>query len=154
MMALVFRKWMFPGASEPFIMEMPPYHFAYVAQYRNPYVGAQYPVFEKGRDIDFAASILIWFITNYPANVEYSKDYDAAKGQITEQYDEVAAKPLLAQLDQEQAGEKLALSYAGQFGHFIEPVIKLLGFDWKMGVGLVSGGCCQRSVGQYVGYHL
>ena len=138
MMALVFRKWMFPGASEPFIMEMPPYHLPTLRSIAIHMWERSILYLKKAGTLILAASILIWFITNYPANVEYSKDYDAAKGQITEQYDEVAAKPLLAQLDQEQAGEKLALSYAGQFGHFIEPVIKPLGFDWKMGVGLVS----------------
>ena len=138
LMALVFRKWLFPGASEPFIMEMPPYHLPTLRSIAIHMWERSVLYLKKAGTLILAASILIWFITNYPANVEYSKDYDAAKGQITEQYDEVAAKPLLAQLDQEQAGEKLALSYAGQFGHFIEPVIKPLGFDWKMGVGLVS----------------
>ena len=138
LMALVFRKWMFPGASEPFIMEMPPYHLPTLRSIAIHMWERSILYLKKAGTLILAASILILFITNYPANVEYSKDYDAAKGQITEQYDEVAAKPLLAQLDQEQAGEKLALSYAGQFGHFIEPVIKPLGFDWKMGVGLVS----------------
>ncbi|CQR72645.1 Ferrous iron transport protein B [Sporomusa ovata] len=37
-----------------------------------------------------------------------------------------------------RAGEKLAKSYAGQFGKTIEPVIWSLGIDWKIGVGLVS----------------
>ena len=138
LMALVFRKWMFPGASEPFIMEMPPYHLPTLRSIAIHMWERSILYLKKAGTLILAASILIWFITNYPANVEYSKDYDAAKMQITEQYDEEAAKPLLAQLDQEQAGEKLALSYAGQFGHFIEPVIKPLGFDWKMGVGLVS----------------
>ena len=138
LMALVFRKWMFPGASEPFIMEMPPYHLPTLRSIAIHMWERSILYLKKAGTLILAASILIWFITNYPANVEYSKDYDAAKVQITEQYDEEAAKPLLAQLDQEQAGEKLALSYAGQFGHFIEPVIKPLGFDWKMGVGLVS----------------
>lgn len=138
LMALVFRKWLFPGASEPFIMEMPPYHLPTLRSIAIHMWERSVLYLKKAGTLILAASILIWFITNYPANVEYSKDYDAAKVQITEQYDEEAAKPLLAQLDQEQAGEKLALSYAGQFGHFIEPVIKPLGFDWKMGVGLVS----------------
>ena len=138
LMALVFRKWMFPGASEPFIMEMPPYHLPTLRSIAIHMWERSVLYLKKAGTLILAASILIWFITNYPANVEYSKDYDAAKVQITEQFDEEAAKPLLAQLDQEQAGEKLALSYAGQFGHFIEPVIKPLGFDWKMGVGLVS----------------
>ena len=84
------------------------------------------------------ASILIWFLTNYPANVEYSKDYEEAKASINEKYDGESAKALLEKLDKEKASEKMALSYAGQFGHAVEPMIKPLGFDWKMGVGLVS----------------
>ncbi len=138
LMALVFRKWMFPGASEPFIMEMPPYHLPTLRSIAIHMWERSVLYLKKAGTLILAASILIWFITNYPANVEYSKDYAAAKAQVVEQYDEAAAQPLLARLDQEQAGEKLALSYAGQFGHFIEPVIKPLGFDWKMGVGLVS----------------
>jgi ferrous iron transport protein B len=40
--------------------------------------------------------------------------------------------------DQAVASEQLRYSFAGRFGHMIEPVIKPLGFDWKMGVGLVG----------------
>ena len=93
---------------------------------------------EKAGTLILTASILIWFLTNYPAEVQYSKDYEATKATVSAQYGEEAAKPLLEQLDKEQAAEKIALSYAGQFGKTIEPVIKPLGFDWKMGVGLVS----------------
>jgi ferrous iron transport protein B len=138
LMALVFRKWLFPGTTEPFIMEMPPYHLPTLRSIAIHMWERSVLYLKKAGTLILAASILIWFITNYPANVEYSRDFEAAKTQITEQYDEDAAKPMLAQLDQEQAGEKLALSYAGQLGHFVEPVIKPLGFDWKMGVGLVS----------------
>ncbi|HZN67931.1 MAG TPA: nucleoside recognition domain-containing protein, partial [Tepidisphaeraceae bacterium] len=40
--------------------------------------------------------------------------------------------------EKELAGEQLRYSFAGRFGHFIEPVIRPLGYDWKMGVGLVG----------------
>ena len=137
-MSLIFRKWLFPGATEPFIMEMPPYHMPTLRSIAIHMWERSVLYLKKAGTLILAASILIWFITNYPVDVEYSKDYDAAKTQITEQYDEEAAKPLLEQLEKEQAGEKLGMSYAGRLGHFIEPVIKPLGFDWKMGVGLVS----------------
>ena len=138
LMSLIFRKWLFPGATEPFIMEMPPYHMPTLRSIAIHMWERSVLYLKKAGTLILAASILIWFITNYPVDVEYSKDYDAAKTQITEQYDEEAAKPLLEQLEKEQAGEKLGMSYAGRLGHFIEPVIKPLGFDWKMGVGLVS----------------
>jgi ferrous iron transport protein B len=41
-------------------------------------------------------------------------------------------------LDKEEAGAKLRHSFAGRLGHLIEPAIKPLGFDWKIGIGIVS----------------
>ena len=137
-MSLVFRKWLFPGDTEAFIMEMPPYHVPTLRSIVLHMWERSVLYLKKAGTLILTASILIWFLTNYPANVEYSKDYEAAKATITEKYDEESAKPLLEQLDKEQASEKMALSYAGQFGHAVEPMIKPLGFDWKMGVGLVS----------------
>lgn len=42
------------------------------------------------------------------------------------------------QTEQKIASYRLQQSYAGQFGQFIEPVIKPLGFDWKIGIGLIT----------------
>jgi ferrous iron transport protein B len=44
----------------------------------------------------------------------------------------------LAALDNEQAGAKLTHSFAGRLGHLLEPMIAPLGFDWKMGIGIIS----------------
>jgi ferrous iron transport protein B len=137
-MALVFRKVLFPGTTEPFLMEMPSYHMPTVRSILLHMWERSVLYLKKAGTLILTASILIWFMTNYPANVEYSKDFDSAKAEVAEKYDAPTAEPILAQLDKEQASEKMALSYAGQFGHFVEPVIKPLGFDWKMGVGLVS----------------
>ena len=137
-MALVFRKVLFPGTTEPFLMEMPSYHMPTARSILIHMWERSVLYLKKAGTLILTASILVWFMTNYPANVEYSKDFDSAKTEVTEKYDAQSAEPMLAQLDKEQASEKLSLSYAGQFGHFIEPAIKPLGFDWKMGVGLVS----------------
>lgn len=138
LMSLIFRKWLFPGVAEPFLMEMPPYHIPTLRSILIHMWERSVLYLKKAGTLILAASILIWFMTNYPTNVEFSKDYDAAKEAVVDQNGEAAAAPMIEQLDKEQAGEKLALSYAGRLGHFIEPVIKPIGFDWKMGVGLVS----------------
>ena len=49
-----------------------------------------------------------------------------------------SASAQLAALDTEEAGAKLRQSYAGHLGRLIEPLIAPLGFDWKMGIGIVS----------------
>ena len=137
-MAMVFRKLLFPGITEPFIMEMPAYHLPTLRSIMLHMWERSVLYLKKAGTLILTASILIWFLTNYPAEVQYSKDYDAAKTAVRAQYGEETAKPMLEQLDKEQAAEKISLSYAGRFGKAIEPAIKPLGFDWKMGVGLVS----------------
>ena len=137
-MSLVFRKWLFPGSTEAFVMEMPPYHLPTLRSILTHMWERSVLYLKKAGTLILAASILIWFLTNFPAEVNYSKDYEAMKTEIAEQYEPEIAASLLSQLEKEQAGEKLALSYAGQFGKTIEPIIKPIGFDWKIGVGLVS----------------
>lgn len=137
-MAMVFRKLLFPGITEPFIMEMPAYHLPTLRSIMLHMWERSVLYLKKAGTLILTASILIWFLTNYPAEVQYSKDYNAAKTAVRAQYGEETAKPMLEQLDKEQAAEKISLSYAGRFGKAIEPAIKPLGFDWKIGVGLVS----------------
>jgi ferrous iron transport protein B len=160
-MALLFRKTLFPGASEAFVMEMPPYHLPTQRGIATQMCERSVLYLKKAGTLILAASILVWFLTNYPAEVPYSQDYDQAKAQIEETFASQTAKeallPLgievteeeysrldqqrkddLEQLAKDQASEKLANSYAGRFGHLIEPTIRPLGFDWKIGVGLVS----------------
>lgn len=142
-MALLLRRTLFPGATDAFIMEMPPYHAPTLRSVLT-HMGERSALYlKKAGTLILAASILVWFLTHYPLAVDYSRDYDVARAQITQQSEQeglaaAEVEALLAKLDQEQAGEKLAQSYAGQFGRAIEPVIRPLGFDWKMGVGLVS----------------
>ncbi|BBB89468.1 MAG TPA: ferrous iron transport protein B [Methylomusa anaerophila] len=64
-----------------------------------------------------------------PALYVFASRYVELKNQFDEQNDTLA---------KEQAGEKLAQSYAGQLGHFIEPAIEPLGFDWRSGIGLIA----------------
>jgi len=66
------------------------------------------------------------------------QDFAARQGQrdFDRSEAEIAAK--LQRLDKEQAGERLRRSFAGRLGRVIEPVIAPLGFDWKMGIGIVA----------------
>ena len=74
-------------------------------------------------------------------DVHYSENYEALKSEIT-------ASTTLSQQDKEEKihelnnrmhAEQQEQSYIGRFGHFIEPIIRPLGFDWQIGVSLTSG---------------
>ncbi len=103
------------------------------------------------------ASLIMWALGYFPREIDYSKDYDAASLEIIHQFDQeinlaasnkgvvlkdslIMQKSLvLDQLAVHKAAEQQAKSYIGQLGHYIEPIIKPLGFDWKMGVSLIAG---------------
>jgi ferrous iron transport protein B len=57
--------------------------------------------------------------------------------------DELALR--LDEIGRQEAAEKMSLSYAGRLGRAIEPALKPLGFDWKIGIGLI-GSLAAREV--------
>ncbi|KYZ76246.1 ferrous iron transporter B [Anaerosporomusa subterranea] len=101
-MAKLFRSVLFPGESEPFVMEMPPYHLPSVRSTLLHMWERAILYLKKAGTIILAVSVLVWFLTNYP-------------GAAPEE------------------------SYAGIIGHFFEPVLTPLGFDWRIAVSLFAG---------------
>jgi ferrous iron transport protein B len=107
-------------------------------------------------------NILLWFLATYPHNAQQRQGFDARRAAIQSQAvreaprDPAPSRPAqspaqpqasavsasiqdqLAALDSEEAGTRLRHSFAGYLGHSIEPLIAPLGFDWKMGIGIVT----------------
>ena len=218
--AKIFRKYLFAGEAEPFVMELPPYHLPTLKATLTHMFERGILYLKKAGTFILAASILVWFITTYPMDVEYSKDYDALHDQVAQTYEIKDAETLAhfgittdeqkdqvneivdnmkstvedataqaeeneedapeieveddseapelfndikeqneqlfpvawamyknqanlddenQKLDEEKNSEKLEQSYAAMFGKAINPVLKPLGFDWKIGVSLVAG---------------
>jgi ferrous iron transport protein B len=133
-MAKIFRRFLLKGPAAPFVMELPPYR---VPTIKGLLIhmwerGAVY--LKKAGTIIFAGCVLVWFLSNFPWNPQYSKDYDALIEQAKDN------KEMVIQLENEKAAEKLEKSYAGKLGRAIAPVFRPLGFDdWKVSVGLVGG---------------
>jgi len=86
-------------------------------------------VWEAGRVI-LAISIILWVLASYGPG----DSMEQAEKQVRQQSPTVMTKELQNRI----ASERLEASYAGRFGHFIEPVIRPLGYDWKIGIALLS----------------
>ena len=111
LMARIFSRFIVRGDDAPFVMELPPYRMPTAKSVlRHTWEkGAQY-LKKMGGIIIMIASVIIWFLGYYPNHDAYST-----------------------------TAEQQENSYIGQIGKAIEPVIEPLGFDWKMGVGILSG---------------
>ena len=110
--AWVFKKFLIKGRTPAsFIMELPPYRLPSIRwTLLQMWERAKVFVTDAGKII-LAMSLVLWFLSSYP-------------------------KP--AEGVEMTAAEQIRQSYAGQIGQMIEPVIKPLGFDWKLGVGLIT----------------
>jgi len=156
LVALLFKRLFFRTNEVPFVMELPPYRIpTFQTILRHMWnKGGQY--LQKMSGVILVAVIIIWALSYFPRNVELSKDYDQLITKVEQKYEAQTGQnnsksTSLSQtlehkkineikvLLNEKNAEMQSSSYIGQIGHFIEPVIKPLGFDWRMGVSLLSG---------------
>lgn len=141
LLALLMNKFFFSKKEVPFVMELPPYRLPTL---RNTSIhmwhkGVQY--INKMGSVILVASILIWALGYYPRNINYSKDYDAQIASVSSQdFSNPNTKDsLINTLMLQKASEHQENSYIGRLGKLIEPVIQPLGFDWKIGISIISG---------------
>jgi ferrous iron transport protein B len=122
--------------------------------------GAEY--LKKIAGVVLIASILIWALGRFPEDISYSKDYGAEIKAVEERFGGSEAENLqpekdilLRKLRTDKEHERLAASYIGMAGRAIEPVVAPLGFDWRMGISLLSGLAAKEIVVSTMGvlYH-
>jgi len=118
MSAKLLRATLFRGESTPFVMELPPYR---VPTFRGVFIHMWergWLFLRKAGTIILGASIILWALTSYPK----------------------APEARLAGLRSQEAvqAEELSYSVAGRIGHALEPVLKPLGFDWRLATPLIG----------------
>ncbi len=130
--AKILRMTAFKGQSEPFVMEMPKYRMPTLKLVWHTVYIKTLMYLKKAGTFIAAASLLVWFASNYPKNIELTDTY-------SKKIEIVASEDKKSALENELNEKLLEQSYLGQIGKFIEPVFKPLGMDWKMGVALQTG---------------
>src|SRR5437899_381700 len=89
-------------------------------------------------------NILLWFLATYPKSAAIEKEFAAKREAYLLQpkpqtgLEKEFTEQTLKFFEQEEAGAKLRNSFAGHFGKILEPLIAPLGFDWKIGIGIVA----------------
>jgi ferrous iron transport protein B len=148
LVAILFKKLIFKSNEVPFVMELPPYR---IPTMRNTlrhmwHKGAQY--LQKMGGVILVASIIIWALGYYPKHTTYSQNFDKKVELINQSTDlsQSIKASLIDSLLLMKNSEKQAQSYIGRIGKFIEPVMKPLGFDWKMSVSILSGVAAKEIV--------
>lgn len=138
--AAVLGRTVLKGKRVPLLLQMPPYRRPHLATvWRRMVLRAGIFVKQAGTVI-LLCSIGMWALLTFP-KAERSPELTSAMAQVEAQLAEAPSPELerqLLDLESAAAGEHLRNSYAGRFGRLLEPAIEPLGFDWKIGVGLVG----------------
>ncbi|MBE0651550.1 MAG: ferrous iron transport protein B [Bacteroidales bacterium] len=160
--AWIFKKTLFKVNTLPFVMELPPYRIprASAVLKQTWFKGEQY--LKKMGTVILLASIIIWALGYFPTGKKYEGQFNQKEQLVEASFLQKIKQPgiskeeinkLQQQKDQDisilnaqLAAKKQENSMIGRIGHFIEPVIKPLGFDWKMGVSLMAGSAAKEVV--------
>lgn len=139
--AFVLKKAVFHDESEPFVMELPPYRMptGRTLIFQMWHKASMY--LRKAGTIILFASVLIWVASNFPKSDDITEYYNdqTLKIEIVGKLTEDERSSALKELQFKEASEQIEYSLVGRIGHFIEPVVNPLGFDWRLGVSLVTG---------------
>ena len=138
-MAWLFKKTLFKGEPPLLILELPPYKRPLLRVVARHMWERSKLFLQRAGTVILSINILLWFLATYP-RTGIGLPPSSSPKQISEQ----AGSPVQQDHSSgqigynEPAGERLRSSFAGQLGHLIEPIIAPLGFDWKIGIGIIS----------------
>ena len=150
--AWLFKKTLLKGEPPLLIMELPPYKRPLLRVVLRHMWDRSKLFLRRAGTVILGINIILWFLATYPrtdtsafqarraailASAQPHSVTSSSSSSVSSSTDQDAATRLAA-LDNEEAGERLRNSFAGRFGRVIEPVIAPLGFDWKMGIGIIS----------------
>ncbi|MFZ5940305.1 MAG: ferrous iron transport protein B [Bacteroidota bacterium] len=160
-MAVLFKRILFRDREAPFVMELPGYRRPSARMItRHMWMKGEHYLKKMGGVI-LVGSLIIWALGYFPRENEVTREYDQLisrektslailqsekgdAGVAILSADSLAGR--IRQLESEREAERQSRSYIGQIGKAIEPVFRPLGFDWKIGVSLLTGFAAKEVV--------
>jgi ferrous iron transport protein B len=151
LVAWILKKTLLRGATPPFVMELPSYKVPGIRIVWQRMTEQGWAFLQRAGTLILAISIIVWGLGYFPHDASrLDQDllsrqavlesqlakFSAAETEKNEQAVKLQAE--LATLEHQIAGEYLSDSYLGRMGHFIEPAVRPLGWDWKIGCAAIA----------------
>ncbi len=141
--ARLFKQFLFKGEDSPFVMELPPYRVPTAKSVGIHMWQKSQQYLRKMGGIILTASIIVWFLGYFPLQHTQNAIYDQQIAKLEQTYKEKAISEQEKddqtwEINKERKRYHQANSFIGNIGQFIEPVMRPLGFDWRISVSLLS----------------
>ena len=144
-MAWLFKRTLLKGDTPMLIMELPPYKRPLAGQVLRHVWERSKLFLRQAGTVILGINILLWFLATYPRSAEVQKEFAYKRSAVFTAARVAGLNPTdprfaahLKSLDRQEAGARVRHSFAGGLGRAIEPVIAPLGFDWQIGIAIVS----------------
>lgn len=144
--AWLLKKTILRGEPTPFVMELPPYRAPTLRGVLWHVWEKSWSYIKKAGTIILAASVLIWAITTFPSYEQGEDEAAAVAAAFMVAEPDASEDEVLARVEAAAGEAALEYSVAGRLGKFIEPAVRPLGFDWKIGVATVTGFAAKEIV--------
>jgi ferrous iron transport protein B len=128
--ALLLKRTILKGESVPFLLELPPFQAPAWRVVLFRMYDRSLAFLRRAGTIILATTILVWSLSYYPQHPQIETEFQARRA--------TASPEAIEQLNIEEAGVRLRESYLGQAGHAIEPLVRPLGWDWKIGMATLA----------------
>jgi ferrous iron transport protein B len=151
--AWILKHTILKAPPPPLVLELPPYRVPNFLNVLHTMKSRSWLFVKRAGTVILTISILLWALMTFPRS-EVKPVPDAEEGAAVqvmretgvESKGEPAPSTAKAEGDTADEGAQLKQSYAGRLGHLLEPWIEPLGFDWKMGIGLVASFAARETV--------
>jgi ferrous iron transport protein B len=157
--AWILKRTILKAPPPPLVLELPPYRVPGFLNIVQTMRSRAWVFVKRAGTVIMAISILLWALMTFPRAVS-SPLPDVSEGAAVQAMRETGAEargipaPGTADASNEAGapegsndeGEQLRQSFAGRLGHAIEPLIAPLGFDWKMGIGLIASFAARETL--------
>ncbi len=151
LVAWILKKTLLRGATPPFVMELPSYKVPGLRIVWHRMTEQGWAFLQRAGTLILAISVIVWGLGYFPHNsakiapvlIEQQTKLESQLEKLSpaELENNNAALKLQSQLavvENQIAGEYLSTSYLGRMGHFIEPAVRPLGWDWKIGCAAIA----------------
>ena len=133
--AAIFRRTILRGPTPPLLLELPPYRLPRLRTVLLALWERTRAFLITAGTIIFAVSIILWALFSFPKSEAMEQKFTSERTALVSGG---AGPDELAHFDNAVAAERVHHSLAGRLGHAMEPALAPLGFDWKMGIGILG----------------
>jgi ferrous iron transport protein B len=137
--ALLLRSSALRGENPTFILALPEFRLPNLRTVAMKLLDRVRVFLRRAGTVIFTVAVVVWALAYFPRSAQVEQNQEQARAQAAASWSGEALDRQLADIDNQAAAEHLEQSFLGRAGHFVEPVFRPLGWDWRVSAAVIAG---------------